>query len=316
MAPLSGYVGASRLDPTLVGRAYDPPPNVASDGFPYDRDDDGGDMTVQRVPSFGGDRGGGRREPNHTQPTPRRRPGDTLSGFEEAMGVPFSFGMSNKSDMGGTMPGADGGFTWATSPTKPWDEDDDDASEGSVISPDTKVLGGSGFGMGLGRTNPSGRGFMQGWTEDSEPRSSWDDALDLLKDLPVSADSSDPALPKVRVTKMKIDIESLRKVVGKMVSEAKKKKGKAKVEEPKVRNDAHVRDPRLDFSKPLGAENTYRLQGGANFGPYTGDADAIVTDGAPVNLEMSRYGTRMGESAGSWEHAARLLAARETSPKK
>lgn len=95
-------------------------------------------------------------------------------------------------------------------------------------------------------------------------------------------------------------------VMEKLIHEAeKKKKKKAKVDEPTVRVDGLMADPRMDFSKPLGVANTYKLQGYANFGPFTGDVDALKAGPEGSDLEMSRHGSKFKESA--WSTAINIL---------
>jgi hypothetical protein len=51
-------------------------------------------------------------------------------------------------------------------PGEPPSEDDEFyPGDFENYGPNIVQVVGSGFGTGLGKTNPSGRGFMQGWTE-------------------------------------------------------------------------------------------------------------------------------------------------------
>jgi hypothetical protein len=74
---------------------------------------------------------------------------------------------------------------------------------------------------------------------------------------------------------MKVSIDELRKIVGEVVSEAKKKKEKS----DELKYTAHPKEygyaESLDFSAPLGGYNLYRSQGAANWGPYTGAGPKI-----------------------------------------
>lgn len=91
---------------------------------------------------------------------------------------------------------------------------------------------------------------------------------------------------------MKITVNELRIIVGDVLAEAKKKK---KVEEkpPKEPHPGAYRHAEaLDFSTPLGDSNPYKIQGQANFGPYT--ANVSVKD--DVKLESL---VRGGVSPGS-----------------
>jgi hypothetical protein len=122
------------------------------------------------------------------------------SSFEEASGTPINFTQSGKggSMLGNPAPGAGGARGWSGSPTHPWDSDEetedaieaygnnpiesknpevddptdptdtDDAQPYSFTDFPSVIANvvGSGFGTGLGKTNPSGRGYMNGWTED------------------------------------------------------------------------------------------------------------------------------------------------------
>lgn len=224
-APYSQYVGAmGRPDPDYVGYAYKRHPIKSADGFPYDRDDDGGVMTLNRVYDFGRDRGSGNHEPMVAPLTAKSKGRTAKSGFEEAAGTPVNqtIGSRGGSETGNPAPGAGGGRGWSGAPTHPWDDDEDeqrwtaiygkDALESREVSPERvpnqeppdglvpddghsnsdfdsfpsvlmQVLG-SGFGSGLGRSNPSGRGFMNGWTEDLDVLASegaWSALARLLK---------------------------------------------------------------------------------------------------------------------------------------
>lgn len=91
---------------------------------------------------------------------------------------------------------------------------------------------------------------------------------------------------------MKISITELRSIVGDIVAEAKKskktktkRKSKEKDPEPRaaVQPAGYSKDFSHDFSPPLGHRNALRLQGAANFGPWTdapssGDGDEEDTD--------------------------------------
>ena len=83
-------------------------------------------------------------------------------------------------------------------------------------------------------------------------------------------------------------------MVGQIVSEAKKKKGK-KTGEPKkgVSPKGFSHAEALDFSAPLGPANPYYKQGGSSWGPLTGP-------GTPVeDNELSPVPTRADEAVRS-----------------
>jgi hypothetical protein len=91
---------------------------------------------------------------------------------------------------------------------------------------------------------------------------------------------------------MKITVEQLRTMVNSAINEAKKKR-KKDLGEAEARPDGYMSDKNMDFSKPLGALNYYRMQGSANFGPYTGDPDSMIGSASGVDMDIPRYGTKM-----------------------
>ena len=202
-APYSGWVGAAgRPDADYVGNAYkNDPKYFGGKGFPYDRDRDEDSWETGR------DMHSGDREEDHEPLTPRARGQTKKSGFEEAAGTPVNQTIGSRgSSLTGNPAGGMGGG-WGNRPTKPWDEDEVDDEDLAIYGKDTlesvavspipnstdpaglepaedstegdefdftdfpsvllQVVG-SGFGTGLGKANPSGRGFMQGWTEDTD----------------------------------------------------------------------------------------------------------------------------------------------------
>lgn len=186
------FSGPFRPDPTVGTTAYARKAQSSADGFPYDRDDDGGYDTAPRFPGAGKDRISGNREPLRGYLVPDDEERTQFSAFEEALGTPINFTIGTRPGMTSQtgIPGASGMKGWAGSPTKPWDHDEDEPMLSDMFpdvskGPESAIMNvvGSGFGSGLGRSNPSGRGYMLGWTEDKEPRSSWDDAMDIIKDL-------------------------------------------------------------------------------------------------------------------------------------
>jgi hypothetical protein len=69
---------------------------------------------------------------------------------------------------------------------------------------------------------------------------------------------------------MKISVTELRKMVGEIVSEAKKKKPKQDKPSKGVKPQGYSSASALDFSAPLGPHNLYKQQGVSNWGPLTG----------------------------------------------
>ena len=197
--PYSQYVGAfARPDMDYVGLAYKRNPTKRPKDWPYDQDTGAG-KTYGNPRNIGYDRGSGAHEPSRNIPTPINtvhsaweEEGDNRSEFEEAAGTPMNFAISGGKGGSTTVgvSGASGARGWAGNPIRDWDEDEDDklnwagSIENEEVEPEpdepeemiqssdfpsvlVKVVG-AGFGMGLGKTNPSGRGFMNGWTEDCE----------------------------------------------------------------------------------------------------------------------------------------------------
>src|SRR3990167_9227603 len=78
---------------------------------------------------------------------------------------------------------------------------------------------------------------------------------------------------------MKVTARGLREVVVEIISEAKKKKTKAKKPEKEVKPTGYSFDEAFDFSAPLGGYNLYRSQGAVNWGPMTSQGTK-VDDGA------------------------------------
>jgi hypothetical protein len=77
---------------------------------------------------------------------------------------------------------------------------------------------------------------------------------------------------------MKMTIDELKRQIGELVNEAKKKDKKAV--EAKKKPAYGFYEEALDFSEPLGAFNLYGSQGGVNWGPMT-------SAGAPVSVSSA-----------------------------
>ena len=65
---------------------------------------------------------------------------------------------------------------------------------------------------------------------------------------------------------MKATLNDIRKIIGEVLSEAKKKK---EVPKKKINPSAYEFDEAFDFSTPLGDYNLYGIQGAVNWGPHT-----------------------------------------------
>lgn len=70
-------------------------------------------------------------------------------------------------------------------------------------------------------------------------------------------------------------IYEIRKLVGEVLAEAKKKKEKAEQLKYEAKPAGYSYSEALDFSAPLGAYNLYRTQGPVNWGPMTGPGTKI-----------------------------------------
>lgn len=95
------------------GRHRDP--DKRGKNYPYDRQ-----VTYGQPAAY--DRGSSGAGPSHQPLTPHTSY-TSWEEVDEAMGTPTNFGMSNRSSLGGSVPGMGGG--WSHAPIKPWDDEDD-----------------------------------------------------------------------------------------------------------------------------------------------------------------------------------------------
>lgn len=84
-----------------------------------------------------------------------------------------------------------------------------------------------------------------------------------------------------------MNINELKVVIAELVEEAKKKKEiKAKENQGRAKNAFGSYSEALDFSWPLGQNNLYRQQGGANWGPSTSEGPKVDQNFSNPNIRL------------------------------
>lgn len=106
--------------------------------------------------------------------------------------------------------------------------------------------------------------------------------------------------------------KEIKETILEVLSEAKKKKDKKKEKEAlpngrKVQPTDWSYSPELDMSAPLGDENLYKIQGAANFGPYTGVDKHCKDDGVKLSVKIKESLTK--ESAWNLAEAFKTASA-------